>query len=224
MARLFVSEVRRDRAYYQVGRHPPGARARRDGVASGRAPIVEIPNGVGRLFPDPLDEFCERERIETAGEPVRFGPLRYRCQALFYSEGERVQCERLRGHAWTDNEAWHSGRSGDLAWADGSDNSVPDLLRHAEFMKLERGATYMMIIELGSELRGRRTADHYAKTLGKWAKDVGKHVGCQLTPVVFDAGTRVKFVQASWLTHAMQVLMVADFCRLLELVLRKDHR
>lgn len=98
-----------------------------------------------------------------------------------------------------------------------------DLRESAEVLKLERGGVYLMVIELGENVPWRH-ADRIGKTMGKWTTKMAEAAGCQIAPVVFERGTRARFVELGAFDRAMQLVMVMDFCKLLELALRRDHR
>ncbi|MCG8433897.1 MAG: hypothetical protein MJA83_07700 [Gammaproteobacteria bacterium] len=98
-------------------------------------------------------------------------------------------------------------------------------LTEAKVIRLDPGHAYVMVVCSGELDMGRRARDRYLEQLSKWSKALADRAGCELHPIVFEAATRVEFIEIPpHFNRMMQMVMVDSFCRLLEFVLRMEHR
>lgn len=163
------------------------------------------------------------------------GAARFRCQSFHYFEGERVQCDRARGHklgalherldargvqqfAWTDdaceNTSRNSGARQTLANVDGIKAS-----------RIERGATYVMSIELPDGVHNSRATEKYADRIASWAEGISKISGATVLPIIFDAGATMKLIEVQpAFNTACELYMLGKFLTLFETILRRDYR
>lgn len=91
--------------------------------------------------------------------------------------------------------------------------------------RIERGATYIMSIELPEICRNGRMTEKYADRIASWAEGISKISGATVLPIIFDAGATMKLIEVQpAFNTACELYMLGKFLTLLESILRRDYR
>jgi hypothetical protein len=107
-------------------------------------------------------------------------------------------------------------------------HAPPVEFKRAEIIaRLEPGAAFLMVISLTEEV-SRRHGEAFCNRVKRWIELVKQHTDCDIFPIVFEGGVETQFINVSPVrnitTDAIDAMMAARFCALIELALRRDHR